>query len=166
MKYSWNTGFDESGCYDCEYAGFDKAGQNRYRKTTKQTKHNFLKFSTNMKLQSFYLPIAIFICVCIAFVSVTDAYTASITRDMIAGTRCRLWVTDQNNNQIAGDYHYHECDQHTQLNITFTNTPNYWIHAEVQGSTRQKKDRGNFNGDICYHIHGDVFSWWFDPNCH
>ncbi|CAB4385576.1 unnamed protein product [Rhizophagus irregularis] len=119
-----------------------------------------------MKLQSFYLPIAIFICVCIAFVSVTDAYTASITRDMIAGTRCRLWVTDQNNNQIAGDYHYHECDQHTQLNITFTNTPNYWIHAEVQGSTRQKKDRGNFNGDICYHIHGDVFSWWFDPNCH
>ncbi|GET60385.1 uncharacterized protein OCT59_021099 [Rhizophagus irregularis] len=85
---------------------------------------------------------------------------------MIAGTRCRLWVTDQNNNQIAGDYNYHECDQHTQLNITFTNTPNYWIHAEVQGSTRQKKDRGNFNGDICYHIHGDVFSWWFDPNCH
>ncbi|CAB5373423.1 unnamed protein product [Rhizophagus irregularis] len=162
MKYSWNTGFDESGCYDCEYAGFDKAGQKDKSYDLNKQKEK----CTNMKLQSFYLPIAIFICVCIAFVSVTDAYTASITREMIAGTRCRLWVTDQNNNQIAGDHHYHDCDSNTPKNMTFPNTPNYRIHAKVQGSTRQTKDRGDFNGDVCYHIHGDVGNWWFDPSCY
>ncbi|CAB4442221.1 unnamed protein product [Rhizophagus irregularis] len=115
-----------------------------------------------MKLQSFYLPIAIFICVCITFVSVTDAYTVMVARDLLIGTRCRLWVTDQNNKKIAGDNIYHDCEHEEGIkNMTFPDTTNYWIHAKVQASGRKKKTRGPFNENTCFRIQGDVFNWRF-----
>ncbi|CAB4437593.1 unnamed protein product [Rhizophagus irregularis] len=117
-----------------------------------------------MKLQGFYLPIAIFLCVCITFVSVNDAYTVLVSREMIVGSNCRLWVTDQNNNPIAGDGsgEYHDCDNVDVKNMTFPDTSNFWIHAKVQASTRKTKSRGPYNENICYRIHGNVGEWWFD----
>ncbi|CAB4482968.1 hypothetical protein RhiirA5_382029 [Rhizophagus irregularis] len=117
-----------------------------------------------MKLQSFHLPIAIFICACITFTSVTDAYIVLVHMEMIVGTNCILWVTDQNDNNISGDGpgDYHSCDNNDVKNMTFPDTSNYGVHAKVQGSAREMKDQGPYNRNTCYFIHGDVGSWRLD----
>ncbi|CAB5383322.1 unnamed protein product [Rhizophagus irregularis] len=113
-----------------------------------------------MKLQSLYLPIAIFICACITFVSVTDAYIVAIFGDLTGGTNCRIWITDQNNNRIGGNG-YHRCDAGVAKNITFSDTNNYGVHAQVQFSAKNPKTLGPFNGNTCFVIEGDVFNWSF-----
>ncbi|PKY60729.1 hypothetical protein RhiirA4_484764 [Rhizophagus irregularis] len=113
-----------------------------------------------MKLQSFYLPIAIFICACITFVSVTDAYIVAIFGNLTGGTNCRIWITDQNNNTIGGNG-YHRCDGGIAKNITFSDTNNYGVYAQVQFSAINPKTLGPFSGNTCFVIEGDVSNWSF-----
>ncbi|RGB40424.1 hypothetical protein C1646_663892 [Rhizophagus diaphanus] len=55
---------------------------------------------------------------------------------------------------------YHSCDGVNLKNMTFPDTSNFWIHAKVQGSFRETKNRGPYNENLCLRIHGNVGDWF------
>ncbi|GBC37535.2 hypothetical protein GLOIN_2v1844525 [Rhizophagus irregularis DAOM 181602=DAOM 197198] len=115
-----------------------------------------------MKLQSFYLLTFIFMCF---YIMDIKAYNSDTNLDLILCS-CRIWVEDSNGNRIAGDKNYHDCsynsygsNYHETLNFS---DQTYTVYAKVEASFEKTKKRGPYNGNTCFHIHGNVDHWEFD----
>jgi hypothetical protein len=79
---------------------------------------------------------------------------------------CKLWVTDENGDYVAGNKNYHRCDLETRFSIDTGSSKAYYLNAHVRGSAKKTKHRGPFVDDVCYDIRGLTYDWTFDPYDH
>ncbi|CAB4423331.1 unnamed protein product [Rhizophagus irregularis] len=113
-----------------------------------------------MKFSIFFTLTIIFFATALVS-TVIEGYHAEVVRNVIA--ECKIWITDNNGNYVAGNKHYHRCDNNPpNLDIDTLSNDSYWLIASVEGSGRQNKRRGPFNNDVCYIIYGDAANWHFD----
>ncbi|RGB36482.1 hypothetical protein C1646_666912 [Rhizophagus diaphanus] len=103
-------------------------------------------------------------------VNAANELIVTIKRELADYTLCRLWVTDENLNYIAGNTNNKECDSDDAVFQLPSGTSKYFIFAHVPGSFEEDKKRGPYNGNSCLSIHGSLDVWKFNDipsfNCY